>query len=362
MTLLHMETDAVHKLATELGQFVSGLYAELPLLQGAADSLELSLMDPQIVTLMAELRTILNTCREIAASGDDLGLRLSKTVANWELVDQDGFTQFSGACATLSTIGQADLVAIAPPTSPAALPVTERPDVATATVEPVDAQKVEPGEAVSVGETAVADLSTIPPADTSNVAEPGMGQQPAPLLTNRSWDHHLTQLEEINQEITALEARIKEEGYASLSKEDAGHLRALREERGELYALIEDGIAPSTQRYNGFPEGQCTWYVATRRDVASLNGHAHTWAEKAIENNYEVGDIPVKGSVMVWQPGVHGADEQYGHVSHVEEVLPNSDGTFTVKYTDNHNPEAPRIVRIRPGEEGVDFIYERFVA
>jgi surface antigen len=355
MTLLHMETDAVHTMATELGQFVSSLYAELPLLQSAAASLELSLMDPQIAALMAELRTVLDACREIAAGGDDLGLRLNKAVASWELVDQDGFAQFSGACATLSTIGQADLVAIAPPAPSATTPMAQRTDVAEAMSEP--------GEADATGETAVADQSPpSPSAETAVVAETAVSQQPSPLLTDQSWNHRLIELEEINQEITVLEEKIKEQGYASLSEEEAGQLQTLRSERLELYAIIENGIGPSKQSYNGFPEGQCTWYVATRRNVVALNGDAHTWVDSALENDYEVGEIPVKGSVMVWQPGIHGANEQYGHVSHVEEVLANSDGTFTVKYTDNHNPDSPRVVRIRPGEEGVDFIYERTVA
>ena len=353
MTLLHMETDAVHTMASELGQFVSGLYAELPLLQGAADSLELSVIDSQITVLMAELLTVLNTCREIAAGGDDLGLRLSKAVARWELVDQDGFTQFSGACATLTTIGQADLVAIAPPASPTAMPAGERPAAAAPTVEP--------GEAAPVGETVAADQPPPSPAETADVVETAVSQQPSPLLTDQSWNHRLTELEEINQEITVLEERIKEQGYASLSEEEARQLQTLRTERREMFAIIEDGIAPSKQSYNGFPEGQCTWYVATRRNVVALNGDAHTWVDSALESDYEVGEIPVKGSVMVWQPGVHGAHEQYGHVSHVEDVLANSDGTFTVKYTDNHNPQVPRVVRIRPGEKGVDFIYERTV-
>lgn len=90
-----------------------------------------------------------------------------------------------------------------------------------------------------------------------------------------------------------------------------------------------------------------------------MSGHAKFWADQAAAAGMDVGAVPVKGSVMVWQPDVHGADARFGHVSFVERVEPMGNGAYRVYYTDNHNmnPASPRSVVISPGEIGVSFIY-----
>lgn len=75
-----------------------------------------------------------------------------------------------------------------------------------------------------------------------------------------------------------------------------------------------------TSGYNNFPYGYCTWYVASRRNVA-WSGDAWQWYGNAVAAGYAVGSQPVPGSIMVtWESG-------WGHVAYVESVNGNS---FTV--------------------------------
>lgn len=76
-----------------------------------------------------------------------------------------------------------------------------------------------------------------------------------------------------------------------------------------------------SQAIGGFPYGQCTWYVASRRPV-SWSGNAHQWYRNAQAAGYKVGKVPTAGSIMVtWESPI-------GHVAYVERV--NADGSFTV--------------------------------
>jgi surface antigen len=82
---------------------------------------------------------------------------------------------------------------------------------------------------------------------------------------------------------------------------------------------------PSTQMARGhdlFPYGQCTYYVATRRNV-TWGGDAWMWFNTAHIAGRPEGQVPVAGSIMVsWESWV-------GHVAFVEKV--NPDGTFVVQ-------------------------------
>ena len=71
---------------------------------------------------------------------------------------------------------------------------------------------------------------------------------------------------------------------------------------------------------HGFPFGQCTYYVATRRDV-SWSGNAIEWWTNAAGIRPR-GQQPVVGAIMV------SRESWYGHVAYVEAVLP--DGSFVV--------------------------------
>ncbi len=64
----------------------------------------------------------------------------------------------------------------------------------------------------------------------------------------------------------------------------------------------------------GYAYGQCTYYVASRRQVGLRWGNARTWMSAAQREGYLTGAIPVPGAVA-WTP-----NGWYGHVAYVERV------------------------------------------
>lgn len=85
---------------------------------------------------------------------------------------------------------------------------------------------------------------------------------------------------------------------------------------------------------NGYDYGQCTYWVALRRQqignpVPSNLGNAITWVELAKQAGLATGNEPRKGAV-IWTPPsmMSGYYASYGHVGFVEDVLP--DGTVKV--------------------------------
>lgn len=73
---------------------------------------------------------------------------------------------------------------------------------------------------------------------------------------------------------------------------------------------------------NGYPFGQCTYYVATRRHIPWMD-NAGGWYRDAIAAGFKVGRTPAAGAIMVSVEG-----NPLGHVSFVEKV--NSDGSWVV--------------------------------
>jgi len=101
-----------------------------------------------------------------------------------------------------------------------------------------------------------------------------------------------------------------------------------------------------------FPQGWCTYYVATWRNV-TWTGDAGWWYDNAKAQGYAVGATPKVGSIMVtWE-------SYLGHVAYVEAV--NSDGSFTVS---EMNYVAWNVIdwrTIKPGQLGsklIGFIYQ----
>ena len=79
--------------------------------------------------------------------------------------------------------------------------------------------------------------------------------------------------------------------------------------------MIVDSRGPDT-----FPYGQCTYYVASRRDV-TWGGNAWAWFENANGLRPE-GHVPVTGAIVVFHDG------WFGHVAYVESVDP--DNSFVI--------------------------------
>jgi LysM repeat protein len=71
-----------------------------------------------------------------------------------------------------------------------------------------------------------------------------------------------------------------------------------------------------------FTYGQCTWYVASRRNVP-WTGDAWMWFGNARAMGFPTGMVPEPGAIMVTWESVF-----YGHVAYVEQV--NVDGSFVV--------------------------------
>lgn len=95
---------------------------------------------------------------------------------------------------------------------------------------------------------------------------------------------------------------------------------------------------------NPFPAGQCTWgadnlahvFMATDpsaypsgHNFIEVSGNALSWAGSAAANGWTVVGTPHLDSIVVFQPGVQGADAPYGHVAWVTAVYSN--GTFQIE-------------------------------
>lgn len=79
--------------------------------------------------------------------------------------------------------------------------------------------------------------------------------------------------------------------------------------------------AQNSHGVDRFPYGQCTYYVATRRNV-TWGGDAWTWFDNARAAGRPTGQVPVAGAIAVtWGSWI-------GHVGYVERV--NPDGSFVV--------------------------------
>jgi len=102
--------------------------------------------------------------------------------------------------------------------------------------------------------------------------------------------------------------------------------------------------------YNSFPFGQCTWWVASQRNIP-WNGNAWEWFGQAQANGRSTGRYPTVGSIMVtWE------NRFYGHVSLVEAVY--GDGSWTVSEMNYQGWGIVDRRRIRPGTVPlIGFIY-----
>ena len=80
-------------------------------------------------------------------------------------------------------------------------------------------------------------------------------------------------------------------------------------------------VPPSQGHTDGYDFGECTWYVASKRDTSGFGGNAYYWWSSASSVRPE-GNVPVAGAIVVERVG------WFGHVAYVESV--NPDGSFVV--------------------------------
>lgn len=110
-------------------------------------------------------------------------------------------------------------------------------------------------------------------------------------------------------------------------------------------------VVAGTVSSGAFPYGQCTYYVATKRQV-TWSGNAGQWYWNAQAAGRPVGKVPQAGAIMVSYEGV-----ALGHVAYVEIV--NQDGSFVVSEM-NYNGNWGRVTSrtIVPGTVYiVGFVY-----
>lgn len=89
---------------------------------------------------------------------------------------------------------------------------------------------------------------------------------------------------------------------------------------GPTGQLLPPGSLAADRTYaNSYSRGQCTWYVAGRRQLPNNWGNAVSWYYHATASGRAVGTTPAVGAIA-WTPV-----GRYGHVALVEQV--SSGGT-----------------------------------
>jgi surface antigen len=88
-----------------------------------------------------------------------------------------------------------------------------------------------------------------------------------------------------------------------------------------------------TETRNTAPYGQCTWMAKEKFRVATgvfpgIYGNAKDWAASAQAAGWKVVLDAEARSIVVLQPGVHGAHRTFGHVGWVDSVEFRADGRY----------------------------------
>jgi surface antigen len=84
---------------------------------------------------------------------------------------------------------------------------------------------------------------------------------------------------------------------------------------------------PTGSKYNGYPYGYCTYYVATRRAMPTSMGNAKYWLSSASRAGMATGYSPAAGAIVVT------SESWAGHVAYVESV---SNGYITIAEMNYH--------------------------
>jgi surface antigen len=112
-------------------------------------------------------------------------------------------------------------------------------------------------------------------------------------------------------------------------------------------------MAPDNTYRNSYAKGQCTWYVASRRQVPSGWGNASSWYYNAISSGWSVGTVPAIAAIA-WDPAYTNGAGGAGHVALVERV--SDDGTQV--YVSEMNYRGPYVKSFRwAPSTGFKYIY-----
>lgn len=366
INILYMEPERVREIAGLLQTFAELLLREANNISEASAGLAGG-MDGSGGRILSGVNGSIGALNEVAYELIELGVLLEEEVVEWETADLEGAYNLNG-------LGYIPSIYVVPTPTP---PNTEGPSIPVAPTPhtpsmPAPSPGSSPNQPQSGG-SAPPMGEPIPLAVPTSSAQPSAGTASATGIAAGTvgvaggaaansyfdspyWQDRVEELERLDKEIAELEGR------GDLTPEQKVQLDELRAQRDKLQQTLDEGIfsqgLPPDQ--NPFPKGECTWYATSRRNMyPAVWGDAKNWATQAAASGYEVGDMPVKGSIMVWQPNIRKASAAYGHVSYVENVEKLSDGTFRVYYTDNKNmdPSSPKSIIMSLGEAGIDFIY-----
>lgn len=102
-------------------------------------------------------------------------------------------------------------------------------------------------------------------------------------------------------------ARVAEEARVAKEAADAA-------ERARETYVAPPPIPQQVSYANSYDYGECTWYVASKRQIPSNWGNANTWLNNSQTAGYTTSTIPRVGAIA-WT-----GEGYYGHVGLVEQV------------------------------------------
>lgn len=110
---------------------------------------------------------------------------------------------------------------------------------------------------------------------------------------------------------TSATASVRSGGFATV-------IHAAILPNGPSGQLLPPGTMAGDSTYsNTYASGQCTWYVAGRRQIPGTWGNAQSWYFHAASSGWSVGTTPAVAAVA-WTPA-----GRFGHVALVEQVSGN---------------------------------------
>lgn len=81
-------------------------------------------------------------------------------------------------------------------------------------------------------------------------------------------------------------------------------------------------MAPDRTFKNSYAYGQCTWYVAGRRQIPGGWGNAASWYYHAAASGWSVGNVPAIAAIAQTNAGY------YGHVALVEQISADAKSVY----------------------------------
>lgn len=168
-----------------------------------------------------------------------------------------------------------------------------------------------------------------------------------------------TTLQAAQQEAQAAQQRLQSEQQQAAQAEAAKQAQAAQAAQARAQAVNQFAQAnagsatspapgASATNPNTFAPGQCTWYVASKRNIP-WSGNARDWWPNAAAMGFAEGQTPQVGAVMVEDLSV------YGHVALVTAVNGSS---WTVSEMNYNGPYVVDQRTLSPGQDPViGFIY-----